>query len=74
MTPKAADGTFKIRFLRKVKSDADTKLKENSNYNNGSTQERKFNFVKKFLHGIISGSTQEKIHPRAKPFQRAGGY
>ena len=26
-------------------------------YINGSTQERKFNFVKNILHGIISGST-----------------
>ena len=43
MTPKAADATFKIRFLREVKSDADTKFKL---YQWG-TQERKFNFVKK---------------------------
>ena len=38
------------------------------------TPERKLNFVKIFLRGIISGSTQEKINPQAKPFQRAGGY
>ena len=38
------------------------------------TQERKFNFVKNILHGIISGSTQEKIHPYERSFQRAGGY
>ena len=31
-------------------------------------------FIKNILHGFISGSTQEKIHSRAKPFQRAGDY
>ena len=30
------------------------------------TQERKFNFVKNILRGIINGSTQEKIHPYKK--------
>ena len=39
-----------------------------------STQERKINFVKKILRGIISGSTQEKIHPYERSFQLAGGY
>ena len=38
------------------------------------TQERKIDFIKILFRLYISGSTQEKIHPRAKSFQRAGGY
>ena len=32
------------------------------------------NLQKNILISLINGSTQEKIHPHAKPFQRAGGY
>ena len=64
MTPKAADAASILDFseksiLREVTKDADAKHKKLYCINGGA-QEGKFNFVKKFLHGIISGSTQEK--------------
>ena len=56
-------GTFKIMQIRTpaVKHKKLTKKIFSRLYINGSTQERKFNFVKNFWRGIISGSTQEKI-------------
>ena len=38
------------------------------------TQERKFNFVKNILRGIISVVHRKKSHQYEKPSQRAGGY
>ena len=72
---KSCGHSVQIRFHRKVisqksKKDPDAKLY----YINGGAQKWKFNYIKIFLRGNISGSTQEKIYPHAKPFQRAGGY
>ena len=65
---KSRRRSVKNRLLRKVISRKSKirrrhKNKRKFKLDQWGTQERKFNFVKKFLHGIISGSTQEKIHP-----------
>ena len=57
--------SVQIGFLRKVisqkseKKHAEAKLKENLNYINGGTQERKFRFIKISFHIHINGGTQD---------------